>query len=57
MERYKQEYDRFLITDDLRQRFTELQASSEDFRGKTKSILIETVVIDDAPSFTDIMEV
>jgi hypothetical protein len=57
MDRYQQEYGRFLITDDLRLRFSEFQASSEDAGNKAKSAIVETVVIDEAPPFTDNMEV
>ena len=57
MDKYQQEYSKFLITDDLRLRFSEYQDSSEDAGDKTKSTIIETVVIDEAPNFTDNMEV
>jgi hypothetical protein len=57
MDKYQQEYGKFLITDDMRLRFSEFQASSEDAENKTKSTIIETVVIDEAPCFTDNMEV
>ena len=57
MDKYQQAYDKFLISDDLRLRFSEYQASKDDAKCKTKSIIIETVVIDEAPSFTKNMEV
>ena len=57
MKRYQEEYDMFLITNDLQKRLAEFQSHGKDVANKTKSILVETVVIDEAPSFTDSMEV
>lgn len=57
MDKYQQEYSKFQISDVLRLRFSEFQNSSEDARNKTKSTVIETVVVDDPPYFTDNMEV
>jgi hypothetical protein len=57
MDKYQQEYSKFQITDGLRLRFSEFQNLSGDAGNKMKSTIIETVVVDEAPYFTDNMEV
>jgi hypothetical protein len=57
MNKYQNEYDKFLVTDDLRKRFSQFQTVGKDIANEMQPILIETVVIDEAPPFTDSMEV
>jgi hypothetical protein len=57
MNKYQNEYDKFFVTDDLRKRFSQFQAVGKDVGNEVQSILVETVVIDEAPPFTDSMEV